>query len=930
MEFKVLDFSEDIIDGALKEVCDKCIMVFPTRISADLARLRFEPRWNLEAVQWLAMEDFKAILLASDQPLMQDEKRLLSLYQVLDEEDKQRFHIWEYNDVIEWGTNLFQFMQEFSEAGKALDDLLRLGEDKDLYLRAWQEDQIGRIHAILQRYLAFIANLGFTDAIFSYPINNLHVPFQGYRIVFVNQFYYSKLEQYLVRSCEEHQNQVIIYYHGVNPDPQNWQMPQFEPKGNGSLTALKEKVKIFECESEEQAALVFLALNSNKRNAAIVDSSFWNKPYSKLFPENIVAAKQQFSIVQSQFYTILCMLKEIAASQINTPGFVPLRILSRFFMNQELVHGICKQWNAIKQEQLRREIFSLADEEVLYLDFDIRAQFGNQDSNRDKYSLLPLLCETIFAWARGIINLQDLADLAKLFTEKLNPEVLCSENELAKTDVLEQFWTALANFSATESLGIVQKWYNVFEHPGFGIFALFMDFLKPIQLKYSLTETINDCWEVTNILDSRNRSFKHLAFMQMVEGVLPQTPGAVWLLNEAQRARLGLLSYEVIRNWERYYFYRLVMCAEQVQIFTYRNMEMNVKPSSFVMELQELCQAELSIRKIPVKRLFEAYANLEAGELKHKLATSELMHAETNQAFCSLPSNPAQDFLPKHQIRFNSYDVSLLFRNAFVWYIQSVRKIKPLRTDLAEKLSNTLFGNLMHAYFTEILGSNPQSFSSVQALRASFTNDTKLRIALQSLMNSSEFYYKIPKNYNEEFLADVIGTCLSDSLKQFFYRFLSFQLQNKAFELFPEGSRPEDERYYKEICKLEFAGKTYSIQIKGRADLRILTDETRYIIDFKTGSADSGQLVFYEWYYDLIDHHERAADLRSYFWMVLDRELNSKDIVRAAKRDSFAANIQASLLNCFNSGYNIGKKSSDRHLLKSISRSDIFVERQEG
>ncbi|MCK9333537.1 MAG: hypothetical protein M0Q19_10295, partial [Candidatus Cloacimonetes bacterium] len=165
MEFKVLDFSEDIIDGALKEVCDKCIMVFPTRISADLARLRFEPRWNLEAVQWLAMEDFKAILLASDQPLMQDEKRLLSLYQVLDEEDKQRFHIWEYNDVIEWGTNLFQFMQEFSEAGKALDDLLRLGEDKDLYLRAWQEDQIGRIHAILQRYLAFIANLGFTDAI---------------------------------------------------------------------------------------------------------------------------------------------------------------------------------------------------------------------------------------------------------------------------------------------------------------------------------------------------------------------------------------------------------------------------------------------------------------------------------------------------------------------------------------------------------------------------------------------------------------------------------------------------------------------------------------------------------------------------------------------------------------------------------------------
>ncbi|HCM15196.1 MAG TPA: hypothetical protein DHW79_04485, partial [Candidatus Cloacimonas sp.] len=119
----------------------------------------------------------------------------------------------------------------------------------------------------------------------------------------------------------------------------------------------------------------------------------------------------------------------------------------------------------------------------------------------------------------------------------------------------------------------------------------------------------------------------------------------------------------------------------------------------------------------------------------------------------------------------------------------------------------------------------------------------RLKLALQSLSNSSEFYYKIPKNYNEEFLNSIISERLAISMKEFYYRFLLPRLQNTSFELIPEGARPEDEKAFKELCRIEYEGKEYVLKIKGRADLRIHSPQMRYIVDFKTGSANSAQLL---------------------------------------------------------------------------------------
>lgn len=921
MHFYVVDFGKDILDSALDMVSERCIMVFPTRVAADLARKRFEPRWNLEEILWLTMEDFKRAILARDKPMVEDEKRLLCLWQVLTSDDKAYFHLREYNDVVEWGTNLFDFLMEFREAGRSPDELIQLSNDPMLYIRAWQDEHLSRIYAIYLRYKDFVEDLGMSDPIFRSSADELYISWQNYRLLLVNQFYFSKLEQEIIRSCEDIGNEVIILNHEVILKPDNWQMPLFEPENSPALNGLAERLKIYECDSEEQAALAFLALNEPCPDAAIIDSQFHQKPYSMLFSEDMVDIRQNLPISQTRLYRFQILLAELAETQEQTPGFIPLRILTRFCLETEIPSILVLDWDALQQEELRREIFRLAAEDVIMLDIHPEEQFPSTNDSPTAYPLLCDLCKRLFPIVLRIVHIGGIEELSALLGAELEPRKLCSSEELEKTDVLEQFWTSMANFSAIESLGVVRNWADVFSFPGIGIYRLWLDFLKPVVLRCTMPDRASSPWEITNLLDSRNRKFQNLTFLQVVEGILPQAPGSVWLLNESQRARLGLLSYDTIRSWERYYFFRLVLCSGNVQIFTYRNQEQNQKPSSFIGELLQLVPSSVLKVVLPVENLFKVYV---AGR-DRVLSEAEIFADKADISFCTLPAVPSQDFGQSREIKFSSYDISLLSRNPFAWYIQSLRKISELRTDLAESLSPALFGTLMHEWFAEILGNSSAHYTGPEALKATFTDDAHLRLALQSITHSRAFFYKIPKNYNEEFLNSIICDCLVASLKEFYTRFLEPYLAGTPFELIPEGARPDDERNYKLLATAEYAGQEYLMKIRGRADLRINTPGKRYIVDFKTGSAHAEQLIFYEWFYELIKNPEQADKMESHFWMILDRKINHEKKVRVDKRVSFSQDMKDVLLACFAEGYTIGRRSSDRHILKSITRSDLLL-----
>lgn len=928
MKFINIDFEHDILDAALEHINARCIMVFPTRASANLARLRFEPRWRLEQIIWTTMEDFKTSIMSSELPLLQDEKRLLTLHQNLTGAEREYFHLTDYNDVVDWGQHFFQFLQDYSEAGRDIKELSALQDAPDMYLRHWQEVHLGHIVNILDRYQERIKAMGFTDLIFSGAVDAVQIPYRGYRIVLVNQYYYSKFEQELLLSCEQSQNEVWLLHHGAQADEKSWQTPNFDPAELYAQLSQKPQIKIYQCENEEQHALLLLAHKDQLApSGTIIDNSFWQQAYSAWFPQDFIKTRQQIAITHSLWYGFMSFLDKLVQSQQATPGFVPLGIVIRQLRDYRYPALLQEDWDIAKQDALQRELFSLSENEVLYLDLNPLAQFG--PSADSKYPLLTLLCTRLFAWVQDILNLKNIKELIQLCTDPLSPDQFCSPDELDKTDILPQIWTALANFSAVENLGLVQDWAAIFPAVGAALFRLWLDYVKPVRLRYQLYDNAPGAWEISNLLDFRNRRGDSLVILQMVEGVLPQSPGPVWLLNEAQRARIGLLNYEIIRAWERYYFFRMVFTARQVSIYSYQNAEMSIEPSSFIGELRQICPEQIQETKaelIPFGHVFKVWHKMQIDPLQKRIGGAGIFGKSPSEDFFRLPAQPLQDFDESGQIKQTSYELSLMINNPFAWYIRALRKLKPRKAELPESVSPSLFGTLMHYYFNEVLGEEPHRYEDVEALRGLFSDGDRLRITLQQIIQSRDFYYKIPKNYNQDFLLAIISECLADSLQQFYSRFFLYRLRRGSFTLIPERRFMSNiEQEYKELCRLAHEEQIFKVMIRGKADLRIETPTGKMILDFKTGAAHVNQLIFYEYFYYLIEDPGMETELSSYFWQILNMRIDSEHTVTQGKREQYISDISQSLQECITEGYGLAQKAAHKGILQEITRSDLYL-----
>jgi hypothetical protein len=110
-----LPFSADLNAAAIKEIVDPSLLIFPTLASASQARRLFQPRWQLEEVDFISMEQLRQMLLPAPHPELQDEKRLLCLWQVLDETDKETFHLYCYDDLVSWGQSFLSFFAEMRD-----------------------------------------------------------------------------------------------------------------------------------------------------------------------------------------------------------------------------------------------------------------------------------------------------------------------------------------------------------------------------------------------------------------------------------------------------------------------------------------------------------------------------------------------------------------------------------------------------------------------------------------------------------------------------------------------------------------------------------------------------------------------------------------------------------------------------------------------
>lgn len=917
MEFICLDFGDDLNEAAYAAITEKSILIFPTRASAEAARIDYQSHWTLQDLLWISMEDFKNMLLCMEHPVLEDDKRLLCLYQVMTEEEREHFHLSSFADLIAWGTQLFQFCQELCEAGIPVLRLQEHVDDAKLNLRLWQEENLAKISQILSRYYHFITDLGFADRVFHEGANAALMPFQAYRMISVNQFYHSALEQALLKKCELAGNQIVLIYHGLEVDSDAWEAKPLQLSNAWQKLPHKPQIKLFKCDDERQAVLSFLALE--QLPGAIVDSQFTTKDYAAYFDPAKLRLPQFLPISDTSWYRLQRVLLEILQSLQESPGFIPLRIIIKYFNTLQMLLPFCPDWQKQDFIAFEQELYSLNSKGFLYLDLQPQHQFAKEETKLYQF------CAALTDLLKQIMQLQSIKDLAHLQEAGLHIERFSTSVELTNTDLLPQVWTALANFSATESMGLLSSWSDIFAVPYLGIFELWLDYLKSIKLKRIFAQEPSAIWELTNLLDSRNRSFERLAVFNLVEGVLPQSPSPIWLLNEHQRKVLGLKTYDDIRDWDRYYFFRLVFCAHEVSLFTYLDTENAIEYSSLIGELQGFAELDEMFCRVDEKGVLQAWQR--QMQHVHNLDLSLADYGSPVSAdFFRLPSEPQRDFGGSRDIHCSSYNLQLFAYNPFVWYIRGLRNLNPRQIVRRELISPSLFGTLLHAYFASVLGVQASKHNDLQSLDADFTDTAALRNSLLGLINSPTFKYKMPKNYNADYLSSILCERLAESLKEFYLRFLRKRWSNVPFTLIPEqDTMSDEERKRKVLTQHTWQQETYRVLIRGKADLRIESGDSKCIVDFKTGGANAEQLMFYEWLYYLLEGPELEPEVQSFFWMILDMRISDKAQTNAKKRNAYLENISAALATALEHGYLISRKSADRKIMCELSRSDLYL-----
>ncbi|MFO7659406.1 MAG: hypothetical protein R6V77_00665, partial [Candidatus Cloacimonadaceae bacterium] len=172
-EFRYIKLGEDINSAVSSEIKNDTWLIYPTERSCREAMTAFQKVWQPLNISFLSMDEFKQKVIFSNQIRLQDEKRLVCLFQAMTAEDRSVFHIEKYSDLIEWGQHFFELFEELAEEEIDANALLKRIEGNEVFCQQWQVQNYSRMLAILQQYRDLILSKNFTDAVFDNKTANL-------------------------------------------------------------------------------------------------------------------------------------------------------------------------------------------------------------------------------------------------------------------------------------------------------------------------------------------------------------------------------------------------------------------------------------------------------------------------------------------------------------------------------------------------------------------------------------------------------------------------------------------------------------------------------------------------------------------------------------------------------------------------------------
>jgi hypothetical protein len=849
-ELHFINFKEDINYKVVAENQQQnTLFLFPTRASCKKAKQIFLQNWNFNASLFYTFDEFKEEFFLSEFPLLREEKRLLTLYKIMSEVDREFFRLHDYFKAIDFLQKLLPFWQELAEESVSDEQVLEILAQTES-AGDWQQEMYRRIVQLKHNYQNYLQQNGLSDPVFNLDLNKVDSTiYQNLQqVVVVNQFYYTKLEKKILENV---QLPVKIYYQ-LPADMINQENLQLQRAITAAdiATSLTDKISV--AQFKDDFSMLAHLFNQLQAPATILDFRFQQQPYSAFFDPQKFAIASGNTFSQSRFFQFLHNLHQLHTD------FEDSKFSLQTLLDACLDDLFLEYFDIEEKAELRAQLFKLIDRDFKQIDID----FFTEEN------LLQKLLLDLVAIIDDLNKVKDAQTLVEFYSYKLDLAKFSQTYEFKYTDLPEVYFQALADFASLDNS--VENWREIFPNklaPMLG--QLFLDYLKPQKPKS--TSESRPAYKITNLQDTRNLKFNKLHILHISEGVLPAARKNQFLFSENQRQKLGLKTYEDIKNRDKYYFYRLLAQSEQPIIYTIHSETENVEVSSF---LEELRLAGLTEKFQKYEASPQLYAEF-FGQFKSSSQQWPIPQ-QIPADFFHIPFH-TDDFAPqKFKVSFSSWNN--FQQSPFEYYFQNILGLRQHQPEIEADFSSTLLGDIAHDVLNRVWQKYIAAFKT-NKLSGNFYKyaENFIQNAVELIQGSYKLKYKAPQNYSEEYFRKVFLELIKEGVKNFILRLYNNYLpENGWLQVMPEKGKAT-EKFVSEHDGIK-------IFLRGRADLQVETSAGKIcIFDYKTGAANYpkvkrylNQLIFYETLYYLLDDPQKQEVLDSAIYFIEAKELKRK------------------------------------------------------
>ncbi|ADL12908.1 PD-(D/E)XK nuclease family protein [Acetohalobium arabaticum] len=798
MEINYVDYFDNLLEAVVDDSRPRVYVFnnYATKLEAKNYYCR--PFLALES-EFLMMSELKERLFPGDRLQLKEEKLVIIFYELLTEEDKQQLGISDYNDVIDLANDFFNFYEELAE--------YKVDEIEDL--RDWQQEKYDIFQDLRKRYIAKMEELDYTDKTLSYETANFSLDFlQDFdEVVFVNVLEFTPLEKEIVSKLEV-AGQTVQLYNQIKPEDYDEETLQLK-----SVTLpdeLEPKVEIYQIDEDLlQLVNALVKVDEAETNYTILDGDFENSNYHNLLSSSKIKVDKDVSFTKTRLFRFLESLYTLLKNADFSSGGIRLRL-----------------GDLVEASHLAgfRDYYSLDRSELNGL---------NQLAQEDYVYFCEELIDDQLAPFRAVVEeIEQISGLRSLsgfcsYLEGLVVEKLADNRY--KND-LNIFFGSLAELNSITEMGIVDSWNQYFTNNAQGLFLLILRYLRFKRVETTVDDSGAEV-EVKDLLTSSFVNRNRIMMLNVVEGIVPRAEEAAFLLTESQRTQVGLKTYQQQRLEMKYKFFRHLLSSEQAVIFSLKNEEQNIAVSSFIEELQlkynlPTKEVEITGADYPeiIKSIFDCDSCLLGVDEKLADKYSDRLEIE------------AEDFA-NQRLSLTYYKYSTLKRYcSYRFYLEQLAGLEAEQMEFSRELSPKVLGILVHRVFEEMIN------RVGDRIKDGGYKPEKEVIKEVITEKVASFDLKIP-GYYEEYYEEVIFKAVQESV-EYFLTVLPDRVKGNIKDIVTEWMPAQDEsRVFMESEEVE-------IQLNGRIDLVIETDESKHIIDYKTGRGNTEQLDLYSLLYN--------------------------------------------------------------------------------